>query len=224
MKQLFFLVVGIVVGAGAIYYYGGQIRAVLPITLPAQTESVAGVAYATTDWKVLQAGMVSGANSDQYWGYKISYPRDFESRPDETHMTGLLNNAGWKMMFPTDAFADKKTNFNEAWMTVDFDTNKTGEQCADVSADPNAKALPDETINNATYRVYQTSDAAAGNLYNTKIYRAMVNSVCVEVAQTVHTGNIGNYDPGTVSEFDTKQTDAIFAEMFKGLTFTQVQP
>lgn len=228
MKYLFLFLIGVVLGAGAFYYYGDQIRTRLPMDLPAQNESIAGVAYATDAWKVLQTGMVSGPEMDQYWGYSIAYPRDFEATPysvfSSLRMSGLNSTQGWKIAFPRDAFADKKTNFSEAWMMIDFDASLAGEQCFEGSSELNTTALPDETINGATYKVFTVVGAAAGNTYDSKIYRAMVNSVCVEVSQTLHTGNIGNYDPGTVNEFGTEQTDAIFAKLFSGLTFTQINP
>ncbi len=67
--------------------------------------------------------------------------------------------------------------------------------------------------NNTRYSIAEVSDAAAGNRYYEKVYALSKNTPCVAVRYFIHSTNIGNYEPGTVSEFDMdmikKEFDAI---------------
>jgi hypothetical protein len=68
-----------------------------------------------------------------------------------------------------------------------------------------------EGINGYTF-VHSTSDGAgAGNRYQQEIYRMVNNNVCYEVIYYIHSTNIGNYTPGTVTEFDR---DAIMQKLY----------
>src|SRR5579872_443279 len=46
---------------------------------------------------------------------------------------------------------------------------------------------------------------AAGNIYETHAYRIWHNQSCIELTETLHTGNISNYPEGTVKEVDHNQ-------------------
>ena len=57
----------------------------------------------------------------------------------------------------------------------------------------------------------------AGNIYEQVYHRAIQNGSCYEVTYFVHYANIGNYTPGTVTEFDRtalyQQLDEILASV-----------
>jgi len=59
-----------------------------------------------------------------------------------------------------------------------------------------------ETINGYVFTRSVFSGAAAGNRYDQVIYRTVWHDTCFEVIYLIHSGNIGNYPPGTVVEFD----------------------
>ena len=59
-----------------------------------------------------------------------------------------------------------------------------------------------ETINGYTFTKSQATGIAAGNIYDQVIYRTVYDSICYEAVFYMHSGNIGNYTPGTVVEFD----------------------
>ncbi len=67
--------------------------------------------------------------------------------------------------------------------------------------------------NNTRYSIAEVSDAAAGNRYYEKVYALSKGEPCVAVRYFIHSTNIGNYEPGTVTEFDMdmikKEFDAI---------------
>ena len=58
------------------------------------------------------------------------------------------------------------------------------------------------TDNGVTYSLATTTGAGAGNLYEEMVYAIASSSPCTAVRYSIHSGNIGNYDPGAVKEFD----------------------
>lgn len=65
-------------------------------------------------------------------------------------------------------------------------------------------------LNGITYYTSTSTGAAAGNIYDSKNYRTYQNQFCFSAAETLHTSNIGNYDPGTVTAVDE---DAVWARL-----------
>ena len=59
---------------------------------------------------------------------------------------------------------------------------------------------------------------AAGNIFDQVIYRTVYENICYEAVFYMHSGNIGNYTPGTVVEFDR----GTLLQKFEGIldTFT----
>lgn len=97
------------------------------------------------------------------------------------------------------------TNFSEATLTVG------------TSADPSAiatcltynpsggpvRAAQKVSINGTAFTKFSSSDAGAGNRYETTSYRTLRNNQCYALEYTIHSTNIGNYDPSQgVKEFD----------------------
>jgi len=77
-----------------------------------------------------------------------------------------------------------------------------------------------QTINNTTFYKDTTSGAAAGNLYDSQIYRTVRDKWCYEISLTVHTGNIGNYTPGTVAEVDKNKVYDVLNQILLTFKFT----
>jgi len=59
-------------------------------------------------------------------------------------------------------------------------------------------------INGVTFTGYETAGVAAGNIYDSHVYRTSYGGACYEISLVVHVGNAGNYDP-PVREFDEAQ-------------------
>jgi hypothetical protein len=62
--------------------------------------------------------------------------------------------------------------------------------------------LGDVTINGVSFIRSEGSGVGAGNIYEQTYYRAAHNGTCYELIYFIHYGNIGNYEPGTIKEFD----------------------
>jgi hypothetical protein len=59
-----------------------------------------------------------------------------------------------------------------------------------------------KNINGYTFTQSEAIGVAAGNIYDQVIYRTVSNTICYEIVFYMHSGNIGNYTPGTVVEYD----------------------
>lgn len=96
-----------------------------------------------------------------------------------------------------------KTNFSEATLTIG--------KSADISAiknclvDTNGPSVKKEVamVSGYPFTKYVFGDAGAGNYYETTSYRGIVGGDCYAVEYTVHSTNIGNYDPSQgIKQFD----------------------
>lgn len=75
------------------------------------------------------------------------------------------------------------------------------------------------TINGVTLTKSQATGVGAGNVYEQTYYRTVHNGTCYEITYFIHYGNIGNYDPGTVKEFDRAGLLQKFEDILATVTF-----
>src|SRR3989338_6432417 len=58
------------------------------------------------------------------------------------------------------------------------------------------------TVGSTTYSVATTSGVGAGNFYEEMVYAISGSQPCTALRYFIHSGNISNYEPGVVREFD----------------------
>ena len=98
-----------------------------------------------------------------------------------------------------------KTNLSEVYL---FISSTSDAQVVATCVEPNQNGGgPEQIVGNEVFNgftfVHSTSEGAgAGNYYEQEIYRMIDKNVCYEVTYFIHSTNIGNYTPGTVTEFD----------------------
>ena len=77
--------------------------------------------------------------------------------------------------------------------------------------------LGETTVNGISFTKSEATGVGAGNVYEQVYHRTVHNGFCYEVTYFVHYGNIGNYPPGEVAEFDRtalyQQLDEILASL-----------
>ncbi len=181
--------------------------------------------YAPADWKTWQDGEYSKA-TNMYFGYSVRYPRDFDVAQGENANGGWIGTPRVKLAFPQDSFQTPKSNYGEAFMTVSVGGDKESVQKCYVNPGPNGgeKNPPSVTVNGVVFQKMDVVDVAAGNIYTAELYRVLKYDRCYEVALTVHTGNIANYTPGTVVEFDKEKAFSVLRKMLETFTFTNKNP
>lgn len=116
-----------------------------------------------------------------------------------------------------------KTNFSEATFTVGTSADPSAvATCLTYNPSGGPATTPThQTINGTAYTVMHSSDAAAGNRYDTTSYRTVRNSQCYVIEYTIHYGNIQNYDPSTaVKEFNESAVASVMDGIVKSFRFT----
>ncbi len=183
--------------------------------------------YAPNVWKVWRDGEFA-KDQKTYLGYQLHYPRDFDVYQGDQASGGYIGQAHVKIDFPQDAFLVPKTNFGGAFLTVSIGTDKDSIKNCYTNIGPTGQVttMTDTVaINGITFYKGTAVDVGAGNIYTSELYRALRNNDhCYEVALTVHTGNIANYTPGTVTEFDKEKAYTILRQILDTFTFTNQSP
>ncbi len=106
--------------------------------------------------------------------FSFEYPREFSVSGREAEVLA-------KVTVPRSYMP--ATNFVEAWLTVNWsNASSSVKNCSGTE---------------------NTSDAAAGNRYDTTTHKKIYDGDCYTLEYTIHYGNIQNYDPNQgVTEFD----------------------
>jgi hypothetical protein len=166
-------------------------------TTVAPNQSAALSSYYTTpsEWQI-DANNTSG-------GFSIAYPIDFSAQdnypatPSTDWRVNTNNITGVKYftLSVPKAF-EPQTNFADATLTVGASgASAAVTQCLtqDPANGPTAVATSSATINGISFTVFHSSDAGAGNIYETTSYRTVHGGKCYAVEYTVHSGQIANY-------------------------------
>lgn len=139
--------------------------------------------------------------------FSISYPKTYQANSGSGLGGANLDTSYVSIALPDGLFSTSGTNYVESYIVISSSTSSDSlKNCTsfqDVNQDPEMKVTT-MSIGGVNFSSTETGDAAAGNLYNSKLYRTVYEGACYEAALVVHTGNIGNYDPG-VTEFDQTQ-------------------
>lgn len=131
------------------------------------------------------------------YGVTFQYPQTMNF---VTPTYALLQDKITELQIPQSAYP--KTNFGDAAFSVSAAYAKDLATCLTMNPPENASGFKNQTqINGQTFYLAQSMGAAAGNRYDSTVYRTLSGKqTCIEVSETIHTSNIGNYPAGTVTE------------------------
>lgn len=77
------------------------------------------------------------------------------------------------------------------------------------------------TENGVTYSIATAEGVAAGNIYEETVSVPLDMPTCFGIRLFLHSGNIGNFEPGTVHEFDKAALVTTYEKMRASLTITK---
>lgn len=112
-----------------------------------------------------------------------------------------------------------RTNLSESYFTIGSSTDAQAvATCTEPASLGGPETIPQEvTINGVVYAKSQGTGVAAGNIYDQIFYRTVHRDTCYEITYFMHYTNIGNYEPGAVSEFDRDLLLQKFDEVLSSL-------
>jgi hypothetical protein len=155
--------------------------------------------------------------ADPQGRFTISYPDDFAP--------AYFNGAQLTRIPPVfslqyiDTQQYTSTNLGEVYflLGVSNDPQQVSACTQPLNFDQPETMLGDTTINGVDFTKSQGGGVGAGNIYEQVYYRAVQNDFCYEITYYIHYANIGNFTPGTVTEFDRtalyQELDEILASL-----------
>ena len=149
--------------------------------------------------------------SNATYGFSFTYPIALQTT---TPAYSLLEDKIVQLQIPQSAYPN--TNFGDAAFSVSAQYAAGLGDCLKLNAPENSDGFKTKvTINDVDFYMTNSNGAGAGNLYQSKVYRTVKSTggACIELMETIHTSNIGNYPPNTVTEVNTapiqEQLDSI---------------
>ncbi|MCX6761089.1 MAG: MliC family protein, partial [Candidatus Nealsonbacteria bacterium] len=140
--------------------------------------------------------------SDSANGFSIRYPAGYSA--DASYKYQALGPgkdiSGVKFVIPVSMASG--TNLSNYDTGVSIEEIPDVQECnAGIFIYPGA-SIQDISDNNVDYSLATISDAGAGNFYEEKVWAIPGTNPCIAIRYFIHFTNIGNYDPGTIKEFN----------------------
>jgi len=106
------------------------------------------------------------------------------------------------LQFISPEFYRPSTNLGEAYFLFSTMTDASTVNTCTQPLSQLETISGQKTINGYAFTQSEAIGVGAGNIYDQVIYRTVHDNICYEAVFYMHSGNIGNYTPGTVVEFD----------------------
>jgi membrane-bound inhibitor of C-type lysozyme len=167
---------------------------------------------------VLDPGGLPKAYADGTIGFSVRYPEDYLI--DTSYKYQALGPGkdiyGVKFVIP-QALASGK-NLSSFDTGVSVEEIPAVQDCKAGLFLDQATDLQEITENDTVYSVASVMGAAAGNRYEEKVWAIPGTNPCIAIRYFIHSTNIGNYPPDTVTEFDRTSLLEQFDKIRKSLT------
>ena len=146
------------------------------------------------------------------YAFQISYPDTFlpEIAPDQNALNAGLGvpegSPVWQFDLVDPVFFEG-TNLIEASIVIQISPGKDAKSACS-SYKPGSlfqlaeKSLPSKRINDVTYLKDVVEEGVMGGSYQHTSYRTVFQGACYEIAQVVHSKNIGSFQENAVQPFD----------------------
>jgi len=226
MKNKPLIIVGIIVIILAIWLVARDHHSSTDTTTATSTSTASGTQTQTVSDQ--KPGTDEALYGDPSGRFSFIYPKVFSvTGPKSGATTGWREGATSTGYLLATVSVPKSylpnTNFSDAKLTVGQSTDK-----AELGSSGCPASLPGYTpgsatavdINGQTFTKITTSDAAAGNRYDTTGYYTIRDGDCYAVEYTIHYGNIQNYDASSgIKEFDETALTNTLEKVVKSFVF-----
>ena len=152
-------------------------------------------------------------------GFSLTYPAasfTLASATDNQPLPWSYNSSATGMRLMTlkmvkDASLDK-TNFADASVAVGVTQDAAA--VASCTKPENGATATAVTLGGVNYTRLDSSDAGAGNLYQTKSYRLVQGNRCFAIESTIHSTNLGVYSPDQgITAFDAAHVNGLLDQV-----------
>lgn len=140
--------------------------------------------------------------SDLTLGYSVSYPHGWAVDDKYVYAGFGPDHPIRGVAFQIPQIMAKGTNLSDNLTNVSVESRKGPGPCDARRFIPEPTDTHDVTQFRRTWSVATQQDAGAGNFYDITVFAVKDSNPCIAVRYFIHTTNIGNYDPGTIKEFD----------------------
>ncbi len=145
-------------------------------------------------------------------GFEIKYPAGYTVNKSYKYEYNSLSIHGVQFMIPKDYY--EGTNLSdEAFISVEWQLLNSKDTIDFIGKGITADETEGSTAGGTQYVIDETSEAAAGNIYEQVVYIVKGSKYFLAVRLFMHSGNIHNYDPGNVRAFDRAKLKADFYQM-----------
>ena len=209
MKTFFWIVIIIVIGVVGYFVYSTQIE--VPVVVGPTATSTA-----TADLPQIIPDIPSVKYTDSRYNFSIYYPSTATVRA--TGFDGYLPLTQTPVVaFTLNPDMFQGTNLAEAGVYVGATSTSTVvTNCTKpIENAGETEATSSMSINGTTFSEFDSTGAGAGNIYQEKAFRTVIDGSCLEFVELLHSGNIDNYPAGKVTAFDEAQFSGILSAMFE---------
>lgn len=196
------VVVILIIVIGAVY--------LLPKKVPSQDSTE--VKPDTSDLTQIYQNSVEGLSLRYPLGFTVDEDYSYQNLGPGKEISGVKFTIPKEMTTGTNLSTD-------SYISVEsIDENL---ECSAVSFALDSALVKEKIDNGKTYSYAETSDAAAGNRYDEYVYAIPGTNPCIAIRYFIHYGNIANYDPGTIKEFDKVELLKKFDSIRRTLVLNQ---
>ncbi|MBI3677091.1 MAG: hypothetical protein HY243_10820 [Proteobacteria bacterium] len=150
-------------------------------------------------------------------GYSISTPKTWNADTAYVYSGFGPDHDIHGVAFAIPESLAQGTNLSTSLTAVSVESVAPGNSCDATRFLPDAQNLHVLKQDGRTWSVADSGEGAAGNFYETTVFALSTRGECLGVRYLIHSTNIGNYDPGTVREFDRKALLATFDRIRRSL-------
>jgi len=216
MNKIFSIILIIAIAGSAVYYginYYQKNKTPL-----ANTEETA-TSTEKIDWQQY-------ANSE--YGFELSYPQNFQLAEGTTSSLWSYFNyyEGEKIASVSVPKSDyQNTNFGEANINIGASQDPgIVINCLRLQIELGETKDATQTINGIIFKRFDSSDAGAGNFYETQSYRTIKDKICYALEIIIHSMNIGNYPQElNIKEFDRNKVIGDLTSVLNTFKFTDIK-
>lgn len=150
--------------------------------------------------------------------FAIKYPKDFTLNKNYTNQTLGPGKERNGISFTIPASMTTGTNLSKDSF-VSVETLPHASTC-EAKEFFDGIAQTSVSFDGGTLTFVQTSDAGAGNFYEEYLAAVPSKNGCQGIRLLIHSTNIGNYDPGTIKEFDRTQLLSIYETIIREYSYS----